>query len=313
MELPLHRRERCCRGKVTGAAHEGDIASAAVSASFPGVRFPLAPFALALLPLVPLRTALRADIEPRLVSFPAGAVTLQGWIYQPAGPGPFPAVLYNHGSEKTPGWFPPLGKFWTDHGYVFFVPHRSGHGRSPGAYIVDEQQKFQKEANDAARSRVHTIALHERANLDVAAALAWLREQPFVAREQCVVAGISYGGIQTLLAAEKGLGARAFIAFSPAAMSWAGNPPLRERLLVAVQKSSAPIFLLQAANDYNLGPLELLGDALKQKGGRNRAKLYPVFGNKDDPRDGHGGFAVRGSEVWGADVLEFVQAALSEK
>ena len=75
---------------------------------------------------------------PELVSFPRGGATLQGWIYKPAGAGPFPAVLYNHGSDKVPGWFPTLGAFWTGHGYVFFVPHRAGHGRSPGDYIVDE-------------------------------------------------------------------------------------------------------------------------------------------------------------------------------
>jgi len=273
------------------------------------MRLPLAVTALA---LGAVALIARADIEPRLVSFPRGEVTLQGWIYQPAGAGPFPAVLYNHGSEKTPGWFPPLGKFWTDHGFIFFVPHRAGHGRSPGAYIVDETEKFRAQEKDADRVRAYTIQLHERANLDVVAALAWLRDQPFVARDKCIVAGISYGGIQTLLTAEKGLEVRGFVTFSPAAMSWRGNPLLRDRLLVAVKKSPAPIFLLQAQNDYNLGPSELLGPELQRKGGLNRAKLYPVFGAKDNPADGHGGFAVRGSAVWGDDVLAFVSAVLKQ-
>lgn len=257
-------------------------------------------------------SALRADVEPQLVTYRAGDAPLRGWIYKPAGAGdgPFPAILYNHGSEKTPGWFPPLGKFWTDHGFVFFVPHRGGHGRSPGVYIVDEQQKFAATEKDPQKAREHTIRLHERANRDVVVAVAWLREQPFVARDKIVVAGISYGGIQTLLTAEQGLGAKAFVAFSPAAMSWQGNPLLRDRLLTAIQRAPAPIFLLQAQNDYDLGPMELLGAGLKRKGTPNRAKVYPVFGDKDNPKDGHGGFAVRGAEVWGADVLEFVQAAL---
>ena len=75
-------------------------------------------------------------------------------------------------------------------------------------------------------------------------------------------------------------------------------------------RKPAPIFLLQAQNDYNLGPMELLGAELKRKGAPNRAKLYPVFGDKDNPKDGHGGFAVRGSDVWGMDVLEFVREAI---
>ena len=41
---------------------------------------------------------LAADV----VSFPSGELTLQGVLYKPAGPGPFPAVVYNHGS--APGF-----------------------------------------------------------------------------------------------------------------------------------------------------------------------------------------------------------------
>jgi carboxymethylenebutenolidase len=32
------------------------------------------------------------------VSFSSGHKVLQGLVYKPNGPGPFPAVLYNHGS-----------------------------------------------------------------------------------------------------------------------------------------------------------------------------------------------------------------------
>jgi hypothetical protein len=35
------------------------------------------------------------------VSFPSNGLTLHGWIYRPQGPGPFPAVLWNHGSERS--------------------------------------------------------------------------------------------------------------------------------------------------------------------------------------------------------------------
>ena len=57
--------------------------------------------------------------------------------------------------------------------------------------------------------------------------------------------------------------------------------------------------LLQAENDDDLGPDELLGGVLRQQGGLNRAKRYPVLGDKGNPQEGHGGFAVRGSEAWG--------------
>ena len=248
--------------------------------------------------------------QPELVSFPCDDFTLHGFIYKPEGKGPFPAVLYNHGSEKIPGWFPTLGKFWTSKGFVFFVPHRRGHGRSPGDYIVDLQTQFREKEKDLSNAQKHDVELHEQANLDVVAAVAWLKRQPFIKTNALVMSGISYGGIQAVLAAEKGLGVKAFIPFAPAAMSWRGNPLLRERLLQAVKNAKSPIFLLQAENDYNLGPSELLGDELKRKGKPNRAKVYPAFGDKNDSRSGHGGFAVRGSDVWGSDVMDFLNEIL---
>jgi hypothetical protein len=79
-----------------------------------------------------------------------------------------------------------------------------------------------------------------------------------------------------------------------------------------VKEARAPMFLLQAQNDYNLGPGKVLGAILEQKGKLNRVKIYPAFGDPANPKDGHGGFAVRGSEVWGKDVLGFLEEALGK-
>jgi dienelactone hydrolase len=68
------------------------------------------------------------------------------------------------------------------------------------------------------------------------AAVAWLKEQPSVDPRRIVVSGVSYGGIQTLLTAEKGLGIRAFVPFAPGAMSFA-NRALRERMATAVRNA----------------------------------------------------------------------------
>ena len=138
-------------------------------------------------------------------------------------------------------------------------------------------------------------------NHDVVAAVAWLKTRPFVDPNRIVMSGVSYGGIQTLLTAEKGLGIRAFVPFAPAAMSWA-NTELQARLKEAIKNASgpnlldhginnasAPIFLIQAKGDYNLGPYEVLGDILKKRGGLNGAKLYPRFGETN--QEAHGVFA----------------------
>lgn len=253
------------------------------------------------------------SLEPEVVSFRSGELTLEGYLYKPRGKGPFPAMIYNHGSNKVPGTCAPLGEFWSAHGFIFFFPHRSGHGRSPGEWIVEAQQKFQEGESDTTKAQKHAIELHERANLDVEAAVRWLKQQSFVDTNQIIMSGVSYGGIQTVLAAEKDLGVKAFIPFAPAAMSWRGSPLLRERLLVAVKKAKSPTFLIQAQNDYNLGPSDVLGGELKRKGLPNRSKVYPAFGDPKSRSDGHGSFAIRGSDVWGVDVLAFVNGVLEEK
>ena len=74
--------------------------------------------------------------KPEEVTFPSGNLLLHGFIYKPQGNGPFPAILYNHGSEQNPSWKPALGEFFSSRGYVFFVPHRRGHGRSLHDFFV---------------------------------------------------------------------------------------------------------------------------------------------------------------------------------
>ena len=148
-----------------------------------------------------LASALPADpAAPTLVTFKNGDMELHGFIYKPAGSGPFPAVLWNHGSEKKPGWAPDLAKSFLEHGFVFFIPHRHGQGRSPGEYIGDLVDQAPPEQRNRAM-----VQLQETYNEDVAAAVAFLKKQPYVDPNRIVMSGVSYGGIQTLLSAEKGL------------------------------------------------------------------------------------------------------------
>jgi dienelactone hydrolase len=248
--------------------------------------------------------------RPPLVSFPGPNGALNGYLYRPFGTGPFPAMLWNHGSEKLPGWQPELAYFYQRNGFIFFLPHRSGHGRSPGAYIGDRQAQVRRDRPNAYDQYV--VGLHEEASADVAAALDWLKAQSFVDPDRIVMSGGSYGGIQTLLAAERDMGVRVFIAFAPAAMSWA-NMLLRERLSRAVRNATAPIFLIQAANDFNIGPSEVLGPEVQAKHPLNRAQVYPAFGVTKE--HGHAAFAVWdvGTEIWGGDVLAFIHAAWAQR
>ena len=138
------------------------------------------------------------------------------------------------------------------------------------------------------------------------AALDWLKIQPKVVGYRIVVSGCSFGGIQTLLTAQKGLGARAFIAFAPAAES-SGNGALDLMLEDAVSHSRAPVFVLHAKNDSNTQPTEVLGKMAKAHGGQ--AKTYPRVGST--PQQSHWAFATTGAgfAIWGDDALQFIEAA----
>jgi dienelactone hydrolase len=252
--------------------------------------------------------------DAQLVTFRAAdGAELHGYFYLPAGkgPGPFPAVLWNHGSERMPGWQPELAAFYTANGFAFFIPHRRGQGQSSaaGPYIVEQQPSRLAIFATGASAGRKVIALHEAANRDVEAALAWLKSRPDVDPARIVMSGVSFGGIQTLLTAEKGLGVRAFAAFAPGAMSWRWVTGLDARLETAVEHAQAPVLIVQARNDFNLGPSQVLGPLL-EKAGRGRAVVFPAFGTTE--QEGHGAFACRseGAVVWGATVLAFFDEAV---
>jgi carboxymethylenebutenolidase len=120
--------------------------------------------------------------------------------------------------------------------------------------------------------------------------------------------GCSYGGIQTLLTGERVLDVKALVPFAPGAMSWEGNPPLQERLRRAVDQAKAPIFLLQAENDYSLAPSHDLSKAANKKHIDFQSKIYPAVGNSH--QDGHWKFCTAASDVWGNDVLAFLEARM---
>jgi carboxymethylenebutenolidase len=244
-----------------------------------------------------------AQSKPEEVVFPIGVRELHGFMWKPEGTGPFPAIVWNHGSEKLPGSQPALAKFYTAHSYVFFVPHRRGQGRSPGDYIQD----LVAQAPPGERAR-RMVELQQTEVDDVIAALIYLRSQPFVDPALIVISGCSYGGIQTLLTGERDLGVKALVPFAPGAMSWEQNVPLQDRLVRAVDLAKAPIFLIQAENDYSLGPSRVLSKEANKKKKDFQSKIYPAFGSTH--QDGHWGFCSSATDVWGNDVLAFLETQM---
>ena len=144
-----------------------------------------------------------------IVAFPSGDITLHGALYKPEGAGPFLAVVYNHGSAAgmlSKQAFDALGPVFARHGWVFFGPYRRGQGlsASAGPYIGDQIDAAEKNGGLSAGA-AEMVRLLETDHLnDQLAALAWLRKQVFVQPDRIAVAGNSFGGIETVLGAERG-------------------------------------------------------------------------------------------------------------
>jgi len=242
-----------------------------------------------------------------IVTFPSGSLMLHGVLFKPQGTGPFPAVVYNHGSAAgmlSQEAFDALGPVFVRQHWILFGPYRRGQGLSAeaGGYIGDEIDAAKKQGGVAAGA-AKMVQLLETDHLDdQLAALEWLRKQPFVDQRRIAVAGNSFGGIETILGAERE-GYCAAIDSAGGAESWALAPSLQDRMKRTVQHAKAPIFFFQAENDWNLSPSQVLSAVMKAAGKPFEVKIYPPFGRSR--QEGHS-FGYFGSAVWEDDVFRFL-------
>jgi dienelactone hydrolase len=245
------------------------------------------------------------------VTFKSGDLTLVGYLFRPTGTGPFPIVIWNHGSEPNPGasrQFDGVASIFVPAGYAVFAPMRRGHSDSEGEYIVTAREREAARNGEAAGRRLANRLLETSQLQDQLAGLEFAKHVPFVDRTRVVVAGCSFGGIQALLGAEAAVGYRAAISISPAALNWGHNPDLETRLKKAVERIDIPVFLIQPAKDASLGPARVLGPMLERRNASSRSKIYPAEGPEDQQQHCFGG--ARGMHVWGAEAVAFLRGVL---
>ena len=132
------------------------------------------------------------------------AVELEVVIFKPFGPGPFPAVMFNHGSTgngSDPSLFTvtsvtePVAKFFVDRGWMVAFPQRRGRGQSDGLY----DEGFNANRTFYSCEREVALAGAERALEDLDAAVDWLRNRADVDATRLLAAGASRGGVLSLV------------------------------------------------------------------------------------------------------------------
>jgi len=252
---------------------------------------------------------------PQTVEIPGSKLRLKGFLWKPAGSGPFPAVLFNHGSggadpAHTAGMTMTeaaerLGPLFVKHGYAFFYPCRRGQGLSADqAPFMQDVLRHEEEAKGKqAHEHLQFVMMTTDHFDDVMAALSFLKTVPEIDSGRIAVVGHSLGGQLTLLAAERDDSVRAAVTFGAAANSWQKSPELRERLLEAVRKTKAPIMLIHAANDFDTAPGRELAAGLERLHKPHVLKIYPPVGKTAD--DGHNAL-YEAVPLWEDDVFKFL-------
>jgi dienelactone hydrolase len=128
------------------------------------------------------------------------AVELEVVLYTPPGTGPFPTVMFNHGSTgngSDPSLFTltfqseSVARFFAERGWLTAFPQRRGRGASGGLY----DEGFTPNRSGYSCEQAIALAGATRALTDLDAAVDYLRGRADVDTTRMLAAGTSRGGI----------------------------------------------------------------------------------------------------------------------
>jgi dienelactone hydrolase len=269
---------------------------------------------LPLLAVALAQTPSAAPVAPQIADVRSGELHLKAYFWKPAGSGPFPVILFNHGSgaddpQHTAGRTmaeaaSDLAPIFLKHGYAFFYLCRRGQGLSAdqGPFMQDLLKEAEAKGADA-RKELHYQLITGSQLDDALAGLTFLKAAPDVDPKRIAIVGHSFGGMLTLLSGDHDSTIRAEVAFAAGANSWHASQELRDRTFAAVGKTAAPIMLVYAANDYDTTPGKDISAELDRLHKSHLLKIYPAIGKTSD--NGHS-LLYLGISEWEPDVFQFL-------
>jgi dienelactone hydrolase len=262
-----------------------------------------------------LQSSRQAPLVPERITVTSGSKMLRGLIWRPAGKGPFPAILFNHGSylsnePMSPDTPERLGPLFARHGYEFLFFFRQGIGLSADQGTADGDlmsRAFAEHGNEA-RNRVQLDLLNGEQLDEVRAGLQFLLQRRDVDPRRVGVVGHSFGGSLSLVLASTAPDVRATVVFGPGAASWERSPGLQRRLTDAVRRTKTPVMFVFAKNDYSLAPGTVLDGEMARGHTPHALTIYPPLGAT--AADGHN-LVFGGTSIWEADVFAFLDSHLN--
>jgi dienelactone hydrolase len=242
-----------------------------------------------------------------------GRYTLATTVLRPQGPGPFGAIVLNHGvpltaagrARESAEFLMPAAEIFAERGYAVIMPLRRGFGATGGWFAEDS----------GACGNPNYARGEAAAAADVMAAYNYARKLPYVDSSRMILAGQSAGGVTALYAAgtRSPEGLVAVLAF---AAGRGGDPvehpgvpcavePLAKVFADLGRQVKVPVLFHYAANDlfFNSATSQLWFDRFNAGGARAQYILQPPFSD-----NGHYIFSDgAGARVWVPAVERFLR------
>lgn len=241
--------------------------------------------------------------------YPSGSLRIEAYVYRPAVAGPFPVVIYSHGSRKSfereerPMVF--VGNMLASQGYLVLVPERRGYGKSDG-------RTFAEEVGSDVGGRM--IARLEAEADDVLAAMTYAATIEGADLRRLALVGFSQGGSVSIRVASKRSDVRALVDQAGGSLTWPHSPDLRRALTDWAKTLKMPVLCMDAANDATTDAVKAVCDAAHRGGADTHVTIYPAFTPASNPENiapGHLIFAPGpGMAIWRQDLIAFLNAKM---
>lgn len=255
-------------------------------------------------------------------------IDLKGWLYLPGGrsiaasEAGLPLLVFIHGSSHGPvNPATEMARYFTGHGYAFFVLHRRGHGDSTGTNLdfptctgcTPTQAHLQELGYQQKQTFEVKQAIKDMLTLKNSAAAK------LIDPAQVAFMGHSYGGDITLFSDELDLGQQTAVSIAAASESWNAydneDGSINDSSLSITTLKNAvaghlqPLMFLEPTNDCSTRPLVVLSNVIGDQNEPYEATLFGRVPNVTACQDAHVGFVTQHSEVyiWGPSVKAWLQ------